>query len=100
MTWSTPAAVYFGTEISRTQLNAACTNLQGGVFKYGTQTRTVLPVGTHELTVEYTPERPYQKNYKNGYATTTLVVMPLHQPDLSWPPLSEIVSGNNRNSTR
>lgn len=89
--WPQPEAIYSGALVSKAQLCAACTNLPGGVFRYSVATRTELPVGEHDISVEYTPERAFQKNYFNGRASVRLVVMPLHQPVFSWSPPADIV---------
>ena len=91
--WPIPEPVYFGTALSKTQLCATCSNLAGGIFRYNITTRTVLPEGDHELSVEYTPERAFQKNFTNGSARVILRIMPLHQPVFSWPAPADIIYG-------
>ena len=53
ITWATPAAVTQGTALSGTQLNASAS--VPGSFVYTPPAGTVLAVGTHTLSVTFTP---------------------------------------------
>jgi hypothetical protein len=53
ITWPTPAAIAYGTALSATQLNATAS--VPGTFDYSPAAGTVLSVGTHTLSVTFTP---------------------------------------------
>ena len=59
ITWNPPANIVYGTPLSATQLNAT---VQGtgvfGSFAYSPVAGTILPAGTHSLSVTFTPDRP------------------------------------------
>lgn len=91
--WPQPKHIYAGTQLGKAQLGAKCSNLPGGSFKYNYRLGEVLPEGTHELTVEYEPDRRFQKNYFPASAAVTVTVMPLHQPVITWPQPASISYG-------
>ncbi|MGC8991447.1 MAG: MBG domain-containing protein, partial [Verrucomicrobiia bacterium] len=51
--WATPADITYGTPLGPTQLNASST--VQGTFAYDPPAGTVLPAGTHTLSVTFTP---------------------------------------------
>ena len=51
--WSSPAAIPYGTALSSTQLNATAS--VPGTFAYSPALGTVLPAGSHTLSVTFTP---------------------------------------------
>ncbi len=53
ITWSAPSSITYGTSLSATQLDA--TSSVGGTFAYVPASGAVLAVGTHALTVTFTP---------------------------------------------
>jgi hypothetical protein len=53
ITWSTPAAITYGTALSSLQLNA--TSTVAGTFAYSPEAGTVLDAGTNVLTAVFTP---------------------------------------------
>ncbi len=53
ISWATPAAITYGTQLSNAQLNATA-NVQG-TFTYSPAAGAVLPVGTQKLSVTFTP---------------------------------------------
>jgi hypothetical protein len=53
VTWSTPAAITYGTALSGTQLNASST--VAGTFTYSPAAGTVLNAGTQTLAVSFAP---------------------------------------------
>ena len=53
ITWSTPGAITYGTQLSNAQLNATA-NVQG-TFVYSPAAGAVLGVGTQKLSVTFTP---------------------------------------------
>jgi hypothetical protein len=72
ITWATPAAITFGTALSGTQLNAS--GSISGTYIYTPPSGGVLPVGTHTLSVAFTPTDT--TNYTTAGATVSLTVLP------------------------
>jgi hypothetical protein len=70
LTWATPAAVTQGTALSGTQLNASAS--VPGSFVYTPPAGTVLAVGTHTLSVAFTPADTAR--YTTASRTVTLEV--------------------------
>jgi N-acetylneuraminic acid mutarotase/ribosomal protein S11 len=75
ITWATPAAIAYGTALSATQLDASST--VAGSFVYTPASGTVLPIGTHTLSVTLTPTDT--TDYKTATATVQLTVNPAPQ---------------------
>jgi hypothetical protein len=76
LTWASPAAIPYGTALDGTQLNATATNATGatltGTFTYAPTAGTVLAMGTHTLSVIFTPTDT--KNYLTATAHVSLTV--------------------------
>src|ERR1051326_5126258 len=53
ITWTTPAAISYGTALSATQLNATAN--VSGTFAYSPAAGSILPVGSQSLGVTFTP---------------------------------------------
>lgn len=70
ITWPTPAAITYGTQLSATQLNA--TTPVAGNFAYTPALGSVLPVGTQTLKADFTPTD--STTYTTASATVQLVV--------------------------
>ena len=70
LTWAAPAPITQGTALGATQLNATA-NVPG-TFVYSPAAGVVLPVGTHTLSVTFTPAD--LTRYLTAAATQTLVV--------------------------
>ncbi|NUQ27843.1 MAG: hypothetical protein HOQ35_04940, partial [Acidobacteriaceae bacterium] len=70
ITWSSPAAITYGTALSSTQLNAS--TAIAGSFTYSPVAGTVLVPGTQTLSATFTPTDTV--TYSTTTATTTLVV--------------------------
>ncbi len=70
ITWETPAAIAYGTPLSATQQDATAN--VSGTFTYTQAVGTVLAVGTHTLSVTFTPGDT--TNYTTAKATAKLVV--------------------------
>lgn len=68
--WATPAPIAHGIALSATQLNA--TTGVAGSFSYAPAAGTVLGVGTHTLSTEFTPADPL--DYNSATATVSLNV--------------------------
>jgi Zn-dependent metalloprotease len=70
VTWANPASIVYGTALSATQLNATAN--VAGTFAYTPAAGTVLPVGTHTLSVTFTPTDTV--NYTTATKTVTIDV--------------------------
>ena len=70
ITWAAPAPITQGTRLGAAQLNATA-NVKG-TFTYSPAAGTLLPVGTHTLSVTFTPAE--LTRYTTATATQTLVV--------------------------
>jgi sugar lactone lactonase YvrE len=77
ITWNAPAAISYGTPLSATQLDAAAfsgANPLPGTYVYSPAAGTVLPAGTHTLSVTFTPTD--HTDYAKATAKVTLTVNP------------------------
>ena len=70
ITWTTPAAIAYGTALSATQLNASST--VAGTFAYLPLAGTVLTAGTHTLSVIFTPTDTTDYTTANGSVTLSV----------------------------
>ena len=101
ITWSTPAAITYGTALSSTQLDAAAS--VPGTFVYSPAAGTVPPVGTDSLTVTFTPNSPA---YSTATASVQLVVDSATTtsspttPTITWPTPAAITYGTALSSTQ
>lgn len=68
--WAKPAAITYGTALSSTQLNATAS--VAGTFVYTPPAGTVLTVGTHTLSVTFTPTDG--ANYSGATKSVSLTV--------------------------
>jgi sugar lactone lactonase YvrE len=71
VTWSTPAAIYYGTALSSTQLDAQST--LPGAFTYSVQPGTVLSAGARTLSVTFTPSD--SNDYSSSTASVVIAVL-------------------------
>jgi hypothetical protein len=85
ITWTTPAAISYGTALTAVQLNASSTI--AGTFIYSPVRGTVLTAGPHTLSVIFTP------NDTTDYVTTNASVM------LVVNPATLMVTANNASRT-
>jgi hypothetical protein len=79
ISWATPAAIFYGTPLSTTQLDAAAYQLNGttpldGTFVYTPAAGSVLSVGSQQLSVTFTPND--MANYTTATKTVSLTVSP------------------------
>ncbi len=74
--WATPAAISYGTALNGNQLNAS-TDVEGAAV-YSPGPGTLLEVGTHTLSVTFTPEDT--DNYNEASAQVELVVNEESEP--------------------
>jgi hypothetical protein len=72
ITWPTPANIVYGTALSGTQLNAS--SPVAGSFSYSPSAGTVLGVGPHTLTANFSPTDTV--DYTTSTASVVLTVIP------------------------
>jgi len=95
ITWSNPVGISYGTALSAAQLNA--TSNAAGTFSYSPALGTLLPVGTHTLSVTFTPNDP--ANNLPATANTTISVAAA-TPAVSWSVPAGIVYGTPLSSSQ
>ena len=88
ISWTTPAAISYGTALSSTQLNARAS--VAGTFAYTPAAGTVLKAGVQTLTVVFTPTDT--TTYSAATATVQLTVNQI-TPVIAWAPLAAIAQG-------
>lgn len=88
ITWATPSSIPYETMLSSTQLNATAS--VPGTFTYTPTFGTVLPAGSHTLTVNFVPNDT--ANYANASASVSLIVTK-RIPALTWSTPSNIIYG-------
>ena len=88
ITWPSPASILYGTALSATQLNATANT--AGTFSYSPAAGTVLGVGTHTLSVNFTPTDT--TNFTTASTTVTLTVNQA-VPAIIWAPPAAITYG-------
>jgi hypothetical protein len=72
LTWTNPTAIIYGTLLSSNQLDAAA--IVPGTFAYSPTTGAVLNVGTHVLSVVFTPGDTF--DYNSAIGSVDLIVKP------------------------
>jgi FG-GAP-like repeat/Bacterial Ig-like domain (group 3)/Abnormal spindle-like microcephaly-assoc'd, ASPM-SPD-2-Hydin/FG-GAP repeat len=95
ISWGTPAAILYGTALDATQLDATAPT--GGSFAYSPSAGTVLSVGSHTLTVTFTPTDT--TNYTTATASVTLMVNAA-TPTISWTTPAAITYGTALSGTQ
>ena len=81
LTWSTPAAIVYGTALSASQLNASPGSV-AGTFTYSPAAGAILTTGAHQLSVTFAPTDT--TDYTTATATVNLTVNQA-TPALTWP---------------
>ena len=81
VSWATPAAISYGTPLGAAQLNATANT--AGTFSYSPSAGTVLNVGTHTLSVTFTPSDAGT----TGATQSVSLVVDKAVPTLSWSPV-------------
>jgi Flp pilus assembly CpaE family ATPase len=94
--WPTPAPITDGTPLSATQLNAAAS--VPGTFVYSPALGDVLPEGSHNLAVTFTPADA--TNYTSVQATVPLSVVKKTVPVINWPAPATMSYGNPLSATQ
>jgi hypothetical protein len=74
VSWSDPAPITYGTQLSRSQLNATVSRGVSGTMAYTPASGAVLPVGNRTLSVTFTPTDTV--NYLSVTKTVELTVNP------------------------
>ena len=82
--WEDPPVVYLGHELSNIQLNAHCTEIEGGRYEYDPPHETILPLGCHTVTMDYFVDPDYDNDYQTVRLTKTISVAVPRQPNLTW----------------
>ncbi len=88
VTWSTPAAITYGTVLGPTQLNATAS--VHGTFIYSPAGGTTLPAGSNTLSATFTPAD--SANYNSATASVTQIVNKA-TPAITWPTPAPIAPG-------
>jgi RHS repeat-associated protein len=95
ITWSTPAAIIYGTALSATQLNASA-NVPG-TFVYSPAAGTVLSAGSQTLSTTFTPTNTAE--YSAATASVTLTVGDA-TPAITWVRPAAITYGTALSATQ
>ena len=90
ISWSAPAAIFYGTALSSTQLNATAS--VAGTFTYTPAAGTVLKAGTQTLSVVFTPTD--SNTYSSATATVQLTVNQA-SPAITWAPPAGYHAGDS-----
>jgi hypothetical protein len=90
VTWATPADITYGTALSGLQLDATAS--VGGGYLYTPAAGTMLPAGTHTLSVTFTPSDT--ADYVSITTTVNLDVLAASQT-IDFPPLDNVTSDHD-----
>ncbi len=82
--WEDPPVVYVGHALSKIQLNAFCTELDGGTYTYDPPHETILPLGLHTVTMTYCVDAKYDNDYRFVTLTRVISVEVPRQPTMTW----------------
>jgi gliding motility-associated-like protein len=97
VTWSTPAAITFGTTLSAAQLNASATT--AGSFVYSPASGTILNAGANQtLSVSFTPTDA--SNFNSVPVTTVQLTVNKATPVVTWNAPAAIVYGTALGATQ
>ena len=95
LSWPAPLAIFYGTALSATQLDASST--VAGTFSYSPAAGSVVPVGAQTLTVTFTPADT------TDYTTATssvLLVVHIGHPVITWAPPAPVPYGTALGATQ
>jgi Ca2+-binding RTX toxin-like protein len=95
ITWTTPAAIPYGTALSATQLDATAS--VAGTFSYSPAAGTVLAAGQQTLTATFTPSDT--TDYTTATATVSLTVNQA-TPQITWTAPAAIPYGTALSATQ
>jgi N-acetylneuraminic acid mutarotase len=90
ITWTTPAAITYGTALSGTQLNSTAS--VAGTFVYSPAKGTVLGAGSQTLSVTFTPGAANAANYTTATGSVTLQVNQ-DTLNINWPKPAAMIYG-------
>ena len=96
ISWDTPATIDYPTVLSSTQLNATCN--APGTLVYTPPAGTLLGVGTHNLSVTFTPSD--LTNYTVATDQVAQIVINQNKTKLTWIPPADIVYGTSLSATQ
>jgi hypothetical protein len=96
VTWTTPAAITFGTTLSSTQLNATAST--PGTFVYTPLLGTTPATGTDTLSVTFTPTDT--TDYNTPAAATVSLTVNKATPTITWATPTAITFGTTLSSTQ
>jgi translation initiation factor IF-1 len=96
ISWSTPAAITYGTALSATQLNATSGGV-AGTFTYSPTTGAVLTAGPQTLSVSFAPTD--STDYTNASGSVQLTVNKA-TPTITWATPAAITYGTALSSTQ
>ena len=95
ITWTTPAAIIYGTALSTTQLDATAS--VAGTFFYSPSAGTIFTAGQHSLTAVFTPNDTI--DYSSAEASVTLTVSRA-TPVVSWSTPATVPTGTILGATQ
>jgi len=98
ITWTTPAAITYGTALSGVQLDASST--VAGSFAYNPAAGTVLKAGTQTLSVTFTPSDAADYATATASATLTVNTPTQTEPAISWTAPAAITYGTALSTTQ
>jgi hypothetical protein len=98
ITWPAPAAIAYGTPLGAGQLNAT-TNVPAtaGTLEYAPPAGTILPVGSHTLSVTFTPSDT--AHFRTATASVTIAVERVI-PVITWSAPAAITYGTALSATQ
>jgi gliding motility-associated-like protein len=98
ITWATPADITYGTALNTTSHLNPVSNVPGVFAPFNYPATTVLPAGTHTLTVTFTPDNQDSYNIVTGISTTINVLKA--NPVITWPAPAPITYGTELSATQ
>jgi subtilase family serine protease len=96
VTWSTPAAINYGTALTATQLNATAS--VAGTLVYNPAATTVLTAGTHMLNVTFTPADT--TDYNSPAPTSVQLTVNKATPVIAWANPAPVFAGTALSTTQ
>ena len=76
--------IFLGHELTNKQLNAHCTELEGGRYTYNPPLGTILKLGEHILELLYECEDRDKHDYGDVVVKRTLLVQVAKSPEITW----------------
>ena len=91
--WATPASIVAGTPLSAAQLNATAN--VAGTFAYTPTAGAVLQVGTHTVSVLFTPADTTLYTTARAWMSLVVTALPPTAPTITWAAPAPIVEGTS-----